>query len=131
MLIRNLFFLFSVTLFAAASTVLDIFNYNPYQASQSAFINFYISFCFAVAGIASIVIYYLKIKYFKDKAINSYFWPSVRQGFLFAAALTLLLLLKGLRLLDWWVGIPLLIAVVLLELFFQTNRGITHKQKKI
>jgi hypothetical protein len=131
MLIRNLFFLFSVTLFAAASTVLNIFNYNPYLSGADVFINFYISLCIAVAGILSIVIYYLKIKYFKDKAINSYFWPSVRQGLLFSTAITLLLLLKGLRLLDWWVGIPLLIAVVLMELFFQTNRGLIHKQKKV
>lgn len=131
MLIRNLFFLFSVTLFAVASTVLDIFNYNPYQSGTGVFVNFYVSFWLGLTGIISIIIYYTKIRLSKDKPIYSFFWPSVRQATIFSAAVTLLLLLKGLKLLDLWVGIPLLIAVVLTELFFQTNTGTTKKVKKL
>lgn len=131
MLIRNLFFLFSVTLFAVASTVLDVFNYNPYNSGTGVFINFYASFCIGLAGILSIVIYYLKIRLSKDKSIYSYFWPSVRQSLLVSMGITLLLALRGFKLLDLWVGIPLMIVVVLLELFFQTNTGSIKKQKKI
>jgi len=131
MLIRNLFFLFSVTLFAVASTILDVFNYNPYHSGTSVFVNFYVSFCIGLAGILSIAIYYLKIHFSKDKSIYSYFWPSVRQSFLISLGITLLLLLQGLKLLDLWVGIPLMIAVILLEFFFQTNKGSVKKQKKI
>ncbi len=131
MLIRNLFFLFSITLFAVASVVLDIFNYNPYKSNVSVFINFYISFLIALTGILSIVVYYLKLKIGKDKSIYSYFWPSVRQSVLISSSVTLLLVLKGLKLLDWWVGVPLVIAIVLLELFFQTTSRNIKKQKSI
>lgn len=131
MLIRNLFFLFSVTLFAVASTVLNIFNYNPYQSGLTIFVNFYASFCVALAGILSIIIYYLKIKLLRNKAIYSYFWPSVRQAGIISIGITLLLVLKGMKLLDWWVGFPLMIAVALLEFFFQTNPKMLKKQKNI
>lgn len=131
MLIRNLFFLFSVTIFALASTVLDIFNYNPFNSGPSVFINFYASFLIAIAGILSFGIYYTKLRLKKDKQIYAYFWPSVRQALLLSLSLTVILLLKGLKLLDWWVSIPLVISIVLLELFFQTTSSNIKKQKKI
>lgn len=130
MLIRNLFFLFSITLFATASLVLDIFNYNPYKSGMSVFVNFYLSLFIGLAGIISIFVYYFKLKFKKDKSIYSYFWPSVRQSIFISLSITLLLVLKGFKLLDWWVGIPLVIAVVLLELFFQTTSSNIKKQKK-
>lgn len=120
MLKRNLFFLFSVTAFAVASTIVCIFNYNPYTSPTCVFINFYSSFCVAVAGIVGILIYFIKIQTKKDKNIYGYFWPSIRQAFFFSLGATIILLLRGLGILDWWVGGPLVIAVVLLELFFQT-----------
>lgn len=129
MLIRNLFFLFSITLFAVASCVMDIFNYNPFKSNFSVFINSYASFFVGLAGILSMIIYYLKLKMRKDKSIHSYFWPSVRQSILFSLSITLLLILKGLKLLDWWVGIPLMIAIILLELFFQTTSSNIKKVK--
>lgn len=120
MLKKNLFFLFSLTIFAIASTIISIFNYNPYVSSTSVFINFYSSFCLALAGIVAIFIYFIKIYFHKDKNIYGYFWPSIRQAIFFSLGITIILLFRGLRILDWWVGGPLLIAVVLLELFFQT-----------
>lgn len=121
MLKRNLFFLFSITLFAVASTLLDVFNYNPYKANSSIFINFYVSVLFSLIGLFSMIIFYFKIRIHKYIALNTYFWPSVRQSFFIASSIVALLLLKSMDLLDWWVGIPLIIAIVLLELFFQTN----------
>jgi asparagine N-glycosylation enzyme membrane subunit Stt3 len=131
MLIRNLFFLLSVTLFAVASTVLDIFNYNPYKSNLSVFINFYTSFFIGLTGILSLIIYYTKLKIKKDKSIYAYFWPSVRQSALVSFSVTLLLMLKGLKLLDWWVGLPLVVSIILLELFFQTTSSNIKQQKKV
>jgi len=131
MLIRNLFFLFSITLFAVASAVLDIFNYNPYNSGLLIFVNFYMSFCIGLAGILSLIVYYSKLKFKKDKSIHAYFWPSVRQAILISLSLTLLLVLKGLRLFDWWAAVPLMVAIVLLELFFQTTSTNIKKQKNI
>lgn len=128
-LIRNLFFLFAITLFAVASLVLDLFNYNPYEASSGVFANFFVSFFISLAGICAFVIYYTKIRFSKDKSINAFFLPSLRQGALVSLAFTVILILKTLKILDWWIGGPMIIAIVLLELFFQTVSPIKKKNK--
>lgn len=130
MLIRNLFFLFSITLFALASFVLDLFNYNPYKSGLSVFLNFYISFFVLVAGILSFVLFFVKSRFKKEKNFNLFFWPSIRQASLLSLGFTVLLVLQGLKILDWWVGGPLLIAAILLELFFQTVSPAKKKIKK-
>lgn len=129
-LARNLFFLFTVTIFALASVILDTFNYNPYQASNAMFINFFISLFVAMAGISAFIIYFMKIRFAKDKNINAYFLPSIRQAILISIGFILLVVLRTLQILDWWVAGPMVIAIVLLELFFQTNTTI-KKQKKV
>jgi len=129
-LIRNLFFLFTITIFALASLILDMFNYNPYQSGSGVFMNFFVSFFVSLSGIIAFAIYYTKIKMSKDKSINAFFLPSIRQAALISLALTILLVLKVLRILDWWVAGPLVIAIILLELFFQTNSPI-KKAKKV
>lgn len=128
-LARNLFFLFTITVFAFASVILDIFNYNPYQSNNSVFINLFVSLFFAIGGIFSFIIYFTKLKLSKDKNINAYFFSSVRQGILIAIAVIVLLVLRTLQILDWWVAGPTIIAIVLLELFFKTNAPLKkHKQ---
>lgn len=128
MLKRNLFFTFSIMIFALASFVLDTFNYNPYQANQKVFINFYLSFGIAVAMMATLVVYYFKFRHYKGEIVYKLFWPSFRQGVLIALAMTLLLMLQGLRLLDAWVGISVITVIMLFELFFQTKRSTLFNQ---
>lgn len=121
-LFRNLFFLFSITVFATASTVLAIFNYDPNQADTLAFANFYASFLVSIAGILSIAFYYTKIKLSRNETIFGYFWPSVRQATFIATALTAILYLKGLGILDWLIGVSVIIVTILLELFFESKK---------
>lgn len=120
MLKRNLFFLLSITLFASASLVLDIFNYNPFRATSGEFINLYISLFISLAGIFSIAIYLIKYKLFRNKMIYLYFWSTIRQSLLISASITIIVFLKGLKILDLWIAIPTVLSIVLLEFFFQT-----------
>ena len=129
-LIRNLFFTISITLFAIASIILDVFNYNPYQSNYLVFVNLYVSILFAVAGVASLVVYYTKIAANKDKSIYGFWWPSVRQAFLVAICIDIILILKGLKILDWWVAGPLMISIILLELYFQTSSPVAKHKKQ-
>ena len=75
MLKRNLFFLFAITVFGLASFVLDVVNYNPYEAGHAVFINFFVSFFVTLSGILAFIIYFLKLKLGRDKNIYSYFFP--------------------------------------------------------
>ncbi len=130
-LVRNLFFLFAVTVFASASLILDMFNYNPYEASQIQFINFYFSLFFSLAGISSFIIYYSKLRLLKDSIIFTPFWSSVRQGILIGSSISLIFFLRGLRLSDWLVGISIIVVAALLELFFQTKRPAVIIKKQL
>jgi len=123
-IIRNLFFLFSITLFALASTVLAISNYNPFTSNVSAFINFYSSLFITIAGIVSICIFYLKSKKLKNQNNNILFWPSIRQASFIAFALTGTLVLRGMRILDLMIGSSIVVVFLLLELFFRTKKAI-------
>lgn len=122
MLKKNLFLLFSVTFIAITSAALSIFNYNPYTAQTYQHIIFYVSFFLSISGILSFLIFYSKIIILKKETVYILFWPSIRQASIISTALTLILILRGLKLLDIWIGIPLTIAILMLELFFQTKR---------
>jgi hypothetical protein len=119
-LLRNLFFLFTITVFALASTILSIYNYDPTKSDVTVFANFYISLFFTLLGVITIALYYIKSK-FKANNQALYFWPSVRSATFLSAGLTSLLFLQGLRILDWLIGISVTIVVILLELFFRTK----------
>lgn len=122
MLKANLFFLYSIAIVAISSFVLCIFNYNPYTSSIVQFIYLYLSFFISLIGVFGIALFYLKIYINKSASPASLFWPSVRQGAFLAFAFTAILILRGLKILDFWTGVPLLVVITLLELFFQTKR---------
>lgn len=121
--VRNLFFLLSITIFAIATLVLTIFNYDPNMADGSIFTQFYISLLISLTGIIALIILFLRYRFSKNNLFLKNFWPAIRQGFFVAAALTLLLFLLGLKVLDSFVGISFLIVIILLELFFQTKKN--------
>lgn len=117
----KLFFLVSVTVFAIAAMILTLFNYNPYKSDISVFILFYLSFWGCATGIATAILLFIRSR-FSDKLLSHVFWPTLRISAIFSLAATSLLILAGLKILDLWVGIPLTIAIIMLELFFRGNR---------
>jgi hypothetical protein len=121
-MVRNLFFLVSATIFALVSTLLAVYNYNPYIAERSVFINFYTSLTVGLGGLIAILIIAVKTRISKSQSNNIFFWPSVRQGLIFSTAISTLLLLRGMKILDYLVGGSVIIVVVLLELFFETKK---------
>ena len=127
---RNLFFLFSITIFSLISILLCLSNYNPYAIGLPQFVYFYSSVLLSVWGISSILLFYIKIKLSHKETIYIHFWPAVRQGMILSLGLTIILILRGLKLLDIWVGIPVMIIIILLELFFQTKNGLRKTSTK-
>ena len=121
MLKKSLFFIFSITVVAIATFVIVINNYNPYETGQLIFSIFYIALLIMLTGVFTIVIFYSKIYIFKNSMIYALFRPSLRQGAIISIGIVSTMLLQSLRLLDFWVEIPLLIVIVLIELFFQTK----------
>jgi len=121
-MVRNFFFLVSVTVFALVSTLLAIYNYNPFVSDKSVFVNFYTSLLVGIGGFLAILIFAIKIRLNKNQTNSAHFWPSVRQGLFISFALSILLFLRGLKILDFLVGGSVIIVIILLELFFQTKK---------
>jgi len=122
MLKRNLFFVFSLFIVGLASLFISVNNYNPFTASLYEFLFFYISFFITLLTFISIIIFYVKIGKSKSEVIYKNFWPSIRQGTILSLGVTSIIVLKGIRLFDIWIAIPIIIIVILLELFFQTKK---------
>lgn len=120
-LIRNLFFLFSMTVLALASTAISIFNTNPFTASAWQFVNFYASLLIALAGVLTCIVFYVKTKVTKSKDESSHFWPSLRMGIILSFFATSMLYLKSVGILDWWIAISAVIVAFFLEAFFLTK----------
>lgn len=121
-ILRNLFFLFAITIFTITSTILAVYNYNPFSSNISVFMDFYISFFFALAGIIAIAIYYIKSRKTKSEDAAKHFWSTVRESCFISLAVTVILALQGLKMLDLLVGSSVIIVTVLLELFFRTKK---------
>lgn len=120
--VRNLFFLFTITVFASTSTVLAIFSYDPFASGNSVLINFYVSLLVALVGVISLAFYSIKTKFSKIESQDKIFWPSIRQSIFIALPLTVILYLQGLHILDWLIGISIIVVAVLLELFFESKK---------
>jgi len=118
----KVFFTITVTIFALATLILTIFNYNPFQAASNVFVIFYTSLFVFLSGLSTILIFFIRYRINENFSQNRQFLSSLRQGQLLATIITILFLLKGLKVLDLWVGIPLVIAIILLELFFTSRK---------
>ena len=121
----KIFFLTSVSLFALASLLLTIVNYNPFTSESSVFITFYISLLISLTGIFSFLLLFVKSRFTEENVFLRNFGESIRQSFLLAVIATLLLALKGLKVLDLWVSVPLTIAIVIVEMYI---RGISRSK---
>ena len=130
MLKRKFFMLFSVAIVAFASTVLCVYNYNPYDSKVYQFILFYTSLLLSLSSSLTLILYFTKIYMFnKGQIVNRFLNSSFRQSLLVSFGIVLILFLKGVKLFDLWIGIPLFISIILIEMFFQTkNRSIFEKK---
>jgi len=117
----KLFFVIAVSVFALAALILTLFNYNPYASDYSVFILFYVSLWASLTGVITTIMLFIRSR-FSGKLMSMVFWPTLRISAIFALAISVLLLLKGMKILDLWVGVPLAVAIVMLELFFRGNK---------
>jgi len=108
-----------VLLLSIASFCIILFGVNPYKTSWHLFIFFYISIFIIIFCISSIIGLWLRI-YFSSGKTN--YMPTgtvLRQSFLIAIGVLGLLLLQAARILNWWDGILLILAVFLIDLYFK------------
>lgn len=90
---------------------------DPYSATLTTHLFFYLSFFFAIAGTFTTLGMYARRVFSKGLYVQS-FWISFRQGVLIGVLACASLLLQSQGLLVWWVFGGLVLFLTFVELFF-------------
>ena len=117
-----LFGLISIFLLSFFLWIILVINVNPYQAPNWIIFLFYFTFFTAASTVFAIANYYLKVWASNREVIFSHFGPSIRQASFMGLIITSCLFFQQIKVLNWWVFSMLVIAVILIELFFRSKK---------
>jgi hypothetical protein len=106
------------TLVALASLGLVIRYINPFRDGVFGLTLFYISLYFSITGLATLFLFWIRRRFSKNEVAYTNVGISFRQGMLVALAVTALFILQSFRLLLWWDAGLVIVAVLLMELWF-------------
>lgn len=110
---------FTTLVFGGALMFLSIFL-SP-QNGFGTILSYYIAAFFFILGVAAIFGFYFRRWWSHNEVIFTNVKISIRQAFLLALFVSVLLLLSSLRLLNIWDGVILAISFFLVELYFKSR----------
>lgn len=108
------------TILAGAALVLVLLNLDPGKGfwSITAFLG---SLLFLLFGIFTLLGFYGRRMIFGNEILYANVGIAARQGFLLAAYVDIILVLKAYGLLVWWDALLLFFSIVLMELYFRAK----------
>lgn len=118
---QALFSLFSMTLLAFGGWLTILFNVDPTRADNFILITLYASIFSFITGILTFIGFGLRVILSNREVIYANLAPSLRQATLAALAIIGLLFLQSLRVLSAIDAGALVLALLLLELFFRAK----------
>ncbi|MBU0597604.1 hypothetical protein KKF61_01250 [Patescibacteria group bacterium] len=116
----------SATIICWLAWLVVLFYINPNEAGFVGFFLFYCSLIFALVGSFSLIGFFGRVWFAKEKVIFRHLGISTRQALWFSVLLTGVLMLKGANFLRWWTVLLIIILLVLLEFFFLSRRVVRH-----
>lgn len=117
-----LFSLVATLLLSLFLFFLLIFSVNPYLAPTWIIMLTYTTFFLIGASTIAIVTFYLKVSASNREVIFAHLMPTLRQAALLSLIITGFLFLAQIKVLNWWIGTMLVLAVGLIELFFRSRK---------
>jgi len=110
-------------LFGWAGFSLVITHLDPEEITGALpFIAFYSTLFIAVTATASILSFYARILIYRNRVYYNNINTSIREGFLVALLICIFLSLQYYRVLTWWDGVLLVVAMILLEIFLLSRK---------
>jgi len=97
---------------------LVVFYIDPTKATLSSFVFFFLSLFFSLAGLFTLMGFYVRKWKARDEILFAHIGPAFRQGLFLSSTIVIILILQALKILTWWNLLILLCAVILLEFFF-------------
>ena len=98
-----------------------ILSVNPYKADFISIASFFISLFFAIAATLTAIIFFFRGRKENDDSLARKLGVSFRHSSLIALAACGLLVLQAFRILTWWDGVLLVIAILLIEMYFRSR----------
>jgi hypothetical protein len=117
----TLFIILAVGIISTAQLTSLLLTVSPYTASSQSLWAFFITLYFSFTSIFSLVWYWVKRTFGKLKHTVSFF-ACIRQVALVGLVLILAFFFSSLEIFQVWDIIPLVIAAVLIEFFFQADK---------
>ncbi len=101
-----------------------LFYVNPDEGGFIGFVLFYLSLLIALIGTFSLIGFFGRVWFSKERIIFRHLGVSTRQSVWFSALLLGVLLLQGTHYLRWWSALLLVILVTLMEFFFLSRKEV-------
>lgn len=116
-----LFFLLTILILAASELAVVLFTVSPVHATSTVYWTFFGSLFFSLASLLSLTWYGVKRSLiYRSNSVPM--WPAIRQASLLALLVSLSLFLYSLHIASLWDLVPLAIAALLIEFFFQADK---------
>lgn len=117
-----LFSLYATMILAGGLGAFIVFNVNPFESPFWMIFLFYFAIFLFLAAAFSLAGFYLKVWASRREVIFAHLVPTLRQSLIFSLAITGLIFLQQIRVLNWWVAILFVLAIGMLELFFRAKK---------
>jgi len=109
------------TVFCWGAWLVTLFGINPYRADKFTFALFFVTLFAALVGTFTLIIFLIRVRITGGEIIFAHISGSFRQAVFVAMAAIGILLLQAARVLTWWDGTLLVLAILLLELYFRAK----------
>lgn len=125
-----LFTLYLILFLSAGLFGFILFNVNPFRSPFWMILIFYSSFFLFWLAFFGLIGFYLKVWATNREIIFAHLLPTLRQAALISLLLTGWLFLLQIGVLNWWVGVLLAMAVLMIELSFRKSKINLHQKIK-
>lgn len=109
-------------LFSWSAWYLVIQKLNPYDSQILSLALFFLSLFFALTSTLTLGGFYLRKWFYKNEIFYSHLSIALRQSILLTLCIIGSLLFLMLGVLTWWDGLLLVLIIVLIEIYFSSNR---------
>lgn len=109
----------SISLCALATWVYIVTQVRPNPNDVQIMATFFLTMLIWVGSVLASLIYVVRIRRSNREVIYAHLIPSVRQGFIISATLTLIMFLQYLRVLSWWDALLVVVGAFLFEIAFR------------
>ncbi len=116
---EQLFGVISVSISALTIWCYILFAVQPDKNDYLLMVTFFLAFVVWFGSLISTILYLIKVRRNNREVIYAHIKPSIRQGFLIASTLAILMVLQLLRVITVWDGFIVVIVTFVFEIAFQ------------